>query len=169
MNTSDRVRRHGYHLMSLASIGQLVCVVIWIAILVTAWQLQTGKPAGIDPNYIEFWLILALASIALLGKLWALYRLRIIGKLLYAGDLISPAMARAWRWLGHALVVAGVLGLVTFDPALERSAGSGGYNVAVGIDPGQYYFLVLSCLISYSVAWILNESVALKVDNQGIV
>jgi hypothetical protein len=148
MHISARVRRHGYHLVSLASIGMFVCLTLWIAMLAIAWQLQAGKSAGSDPGNTEFKWILAMASIALLGKLWALYRLRIIGKLLYAGDLISPAMARAWRWLGNALVAAGVLGVVTLNPSLDLSARNGGFDVTTGIDPSQIYFMLLSCLIS---------------------
>lgn len=169
MTASERVRRHGYHLMSLASIGMLVCTVVWIAVLGASWTLQTGKPAGADPGNSEFWLTLALACIALLGKLWALYRLRIIGKLLHAGSFINAQMTRAWRWLGHALVVAGVLALVTLDPNVDMNVSTGHFDVTAGIDLDQAYFIVLLCLISYSIAWILEEALALKDDNQGIV
>lgn len=183
MKPSERVRRHGYHLMSLSSIGQLVCFIGWIATLVVGWVVLSRNPAGSEPVANEIWLLACWTGVALLSQLWALGRLRAIGKLLYTGQLIASQMAMAWRQFANALIAVGVLTLLSPEPNAQlqiggvqgvmiRSYSMGNLTlggIRIGIDWGQTYFILMACLISYSIAWILDEAVALKDDNQGIV
>lgn len=164
MEASLKLRRHGYHLMSLASIGQFVCfaLLLWNLSMRT-WDPQRAAQIH-DP---ATWRTLAVAACVIwLAQAWTLVQLRRIGRRLHSGETVSHAMAAAWRRLGNALAVVGVLSMFPLRPA---PAATGGLDLALGFDMGGLYFVAIACLCIFSIAHILQEAATLKDDNESIV
>ncbi len=164
MITQSRVRRHGYNLMSLASLGAFGCVFGWLLILASGWQ-KLGRHPGGTESMSEWWAIAGLASITMVVQLWALRRLRHIGKLLHTQPFISSEMALAWRQFAKALVVAAFAMLFNLETGVGNKIG----HISFGLNFGGLYFMWIACLCSYSIAWLLQDAVALKEEAEGFV
>src|SRR5690606_15364943 len=131
MDATARIRRHGYHLMSLASFGQLACFVLLLWNLsVRSWDPQLA--AGLQGA--DWWGYVAVATVAWLAQTWSLSRLRAIGKLLHQGGGVSHALARAWMQLGRAVAATAVV--MVFLPLPRLGEPSGDLDVALGLDAG---------------------------------
>jgi len=164
----NKLQRHGYHLMSLASIGQLACICLWIleiavlfsltgpAVKVGARTLSNGQTVG----------FVILATSLFIAQVWALQRLHQIGGLLWQGVTISHGMAQAWRRFGRAVVATGVLSML---PVRAELNSAGGIDMHGGLDSGGFFFLLICALCVFSIARILEEAAALKDDAQSIV
>ena len=164
MDSTQRISRHGYNLMSLASIGQFVCfgLLIW-NLGVRQWAPETASSlAGAD-----WWLFAALATAVWLSQFWALVRLRAIGKLLHADSHISHAMAEAWQRFGKALVVNAVL--MAFPVGTAVPEPGNGLNLVLRLDAGGLYFVVIACLCIFSIAQLLEQAATLRDENEAIV
>ena len=165
MDAARSLRNHGSHLMSLASAGQLACLVLLI------WNLSaphwSPEYAAALANPGDWWLFAGFAAIVWLAQTWALSRLRAIGKLLYCGEGISRAMAHGWRRFGSALVVVAILMALPLAPRVDDTAS--GLQLVLGLDAGGLYFVVIGCLCIFSIAHLLEQAAALREDSESIV
>lgn len=164
MDAKQKIRDHGSNLMSLASIGQVVCLSLM------GWNLgvRTWAPeitAALSPTE---WRIFAGVVVIVWGsQAWTLSRLRAIGKLLYAGGGISHAMAKAWTRLGNALAATAVLMAIPFGPRLQDAHGK--LDLVLRLDAGGLYFVAIGCLCVFSVAHLLEQAAQFRDDNEAIV
>lgn len=164
MDATARIRRHGYHLMSLASFGQLACFVLLLWNLsVRSWDPQLA--AGLQGA--DWWGYVAVATVAWLAQTWSLSRLRAIGKLLHQGGGVSHALARAWMQLGRAVAATAVV--MVFLPLPRLGEPSGDLDVALGLDAGGIYFVLIACLCIFSVARLVEQAAVLRDENESIV
>ena len=164
MDASARIRRHGYHLMSLASLGQFACfwLLVW-NLTVRNWDPQlAGGLAG-----TEWWVYVAVAMAVWLAQTWSLSRLRAIGKLLHAGGGVSHELARAWVRLGHSVAVAGIIMVLPLGPRLGEPSGQ--LDVVLSLDAGGFYFFLIAYLCIFSVAHLVEQAAALRDENESIV
>jgi TRAP-type uncharacterized transport system fused permease subunit len=165
MDATHRLRNHGSHLMSLASAGQLACLVLLIWNLsVRHWSPEYAAALA-DPE--AWWMFVCFTSLVWLAQTWTLSRLRAIGKLLYNGEGISHAMARGWRRFGTALVVVAILTALPMAPRVDDTAS--GLHLVLGLDAGGLYFVVIGCLCIFSIAHLLEQATTLREDSESIV
>lgn len=164
MDASARIRRHGYHLMSLASLGQFAC--FWLLL----WNLSVRRW---DPGLADglagtqWWVYVAFAVAVWLAQTWSLSRLRAIGKLLHAGGGVSHELSRAWMRLGHALAATGIIMVFPIRPQL--GAPSGRLDVVLSLDAGGFYFFLIGYLCIFSVAHLVEQAATLRDENESIV
>lgn len=163
MEGTQRVRRNGYHLMSLASIGQFACVGMLIWNL--TWRGWSDPAAPIPDDPATIWMIALLAFAVWLAQFWTLIQLRRIGKLLYSGIPISHDMAAAWRRLGHGLVATALL--MVFPVPLPEASGQ--LDFALRLDIASLYFVTIGGLCIYTVAYLLHDAAQLRDDVESIV
>lgn len=157
--TSTSIRRHGYHLMSLASLGIVVCFFAWVLMLMATWGV-IGKET-LFASDLERWVLTAGASAALLAQAWAMSRLRAVGRVLHFHPVVSVEMALAWKRFARALVAVSLVMLVT--PSFIDA------EVKYEVDFTELYFMLIACLCTYSIAWLLQDAAALKAENEGFV
>lgn len=164
MDSSQRIRRNGYHLMSLASVGQLVCfgLLIW-NLTWRSWNDQADAILA-DPAFIP-WAISIAAILVWFAQFWTLRQLRRIGKLLHSGSTISSEMADTWMRLGNGLVATALLMVV---PLVPRTDG-GELDFVLRLDVASFYFIAIGTLCIYTVAHLLRQAVELRADNESIV
>lgn len=182
MNIENKIKLHGHHLMSLASIGMFcVCVVglslmampyfsdsnpesgLWLRILGLDWDQVmrlngTGKALVSASNFI--WT---------LAYLLPLFALRSLGSNLYKHDALTLQVAHAFRWLAHSLLSnALLLMLAGFLIAMaEETGGVSIYRSNVDISGG--YIWLIACLCLYSVAHIMRLAAQAADDSRSIV
>ena len=164
MDGTPSIRRNGYHLMSLASIGQLACfgLLLW-NLSWRSWNEQADAILA-DPAFIP-WAISIVALVVWIAQHWTLRQLRRIGKLLYSGSPISSDMAEAWKRLGNGLVATALLMVVPLVP----KTGGGGLDFVLRLDVASLYFIVIGALCIYTVAHLLRQAVELRNDSESIV
>lgn len=164
MDSTQRIRRNGYHLMSLASVGQLACTFLLIWNL--GWRSWNEEADAIlaDPAFLP-WVISIIAVTVWLAQCWTLRQLRRIGKLLYTDVPISSDMADAWMRLGNGLVATALLMVV---PMVPRTDG-GGLDFVLRLDAASLYFIIIGTFCIYTVAHLLRQAVELRNDSEGIV
>jgi hypothetical protein len=98
----------------------------------------------------------------------ALWRLRGIGAALLERPGIGTGVALAFRRLGHALLAYGVSGIAVPTPTMHVSALQV-QLVAERFGYSQVYLIAIACLCAWAIAWLLDESVRLKQENEGFV
>jgi len=164
MDSSRQIRRNGYHLMSLASIGQIACfgLLVWNL----AWRFWNEQADEIlaDPAFVP-WAISIAAVVVWIAQFWTLRQLRRIGKLLHSGSTISSEMADTWKRLGNGLVATALLMVL---PMVPRTGG-GKLDFVLRLDVASFYFVVIGTLCIYTVAHLLRLAVELRTDNESIV
>jgi hypothetical protein len=181
MDIRAKIRRHGYHLMSLASVGTVGVSLIGLLLVSTPWLAIWIPQAGelsvtVESELREMgatgrWLL------SLAGLLWTLalllpfLALRRLGSALYRHEALSGPVARAFGWLAHSLPAYALLSL----------AGGALSAIAPGIDGGdaqQYkfefdfgggYVLLVACLCLYSVAHLMRLATDAADDSRGFV
>jgi hypothetical protein len=164
MDARNKIRDHGSHLMSLASVGQFVCFGLM------GWNLGVRRwapeiTAKLSPA--EWWIFAAGVVLVWGSQAWTLSRLRAIGKLLYAGSGISHAMAYAWTRLGNALALTALLMAVPIGPRLQDA--NGGLDLVLRLDAGGLYFVAIGYVCIFSVAHLLEQAAQFRDDNEAIV
>jgi hypothetical protein len=164
MDARQKIREHGSHLMSLASIGQCACACLmgW-NLGVRSWAPEIT--AKLSPA--EWWFFAAGVVLVWASQAWTLSRLRAIGKQLYAGGGISHAMAGAWARLGNALALTAVLMALPIGPALQEPHGR--LDLVLRLDAGSLYFVAIGCVCVFSVAHLLDQAAQFREDNEAIV
>jgi hypothetical protein len=163
------LQRYGKHLMSLASLGQFGCLVVWVGSaigIVFATSAPAARFQARALNSPEAFLLVAFATLVLVTQLWALARLRQIGKLLHDGATVSHEMADAWHRLGRGIIAAGAAALIPVRPEL---AAGGSLNIEMSLSPQGIFFLTIAGLCIFSVSRILREAAALQDENRSIV
>lgn len=181
MLPQNRIRRHGYHLMSLASLGTVAIAVLGLLASAMPWlpdwnpQWAGWSLAGLSWQQTQAMnpqgkLLLSLSGLAwTLAYLLPLGALRRLGNRLYRHDALTRPVADAFRWLAHSLLL---YALVNFGAALLAAFAS---EVGGGDPPkftlgfsGAYLFLV-ACLCLYSVAHLMRLAAEAADDSRSIV
>lgn len=158
-------------LIAAAWLGVILCPLYACAIAYGAKMMAGMKVAGLPASPPSMpWTTgsqLLLVTMLLL-QLWGLWQLRGIGAALLQNPGISRGLATAFRRLGHALLAFGLFGLVLPIPSIHRLPG------LAYVSPERFsfptlYLLAIGCLCIYATAWLLNESVRLKEENEAFV
>ncbi|MCA0198989.1 MAG: hypothetical protein LCH59_12865 [Proteobacteria bacterium] len=181
MQPQNRIRRHGYHLVSLASIGTISIALFGLMSSVMPWltdwdpQWDGWKLAGLSWQQTlamnpQGKLLLSLSGIVwTLAYLMPLGALRRLGDRLYRNDPLTRPVADAFRRLAHSLPLYALLNVGA--AALAAFAGEVG-----GGDPprftfgfsGVYLFLVAT-LCLYSIAHTMRLATEAADDSRSIV
>lgn len=182
MSIENKIKRHGYHLMSLASLGMFCVGVLGICLIVMPYFPDSNPESGL-------WLRISgldLAQVARLngtGKalvsasnfIWTLayllplLALRRLGSKLHKHDALTVQVAQAFLWLAHALLSnALLLMLGGFLIAMaEEAGGLSVYRANFDISGG--YIWLIACLCLYSVAHIMRLAALAADDARSIV
>lgn len=180
MLTQNRIRRHGYHLMSLASIGTLVVVVLGLITSAMPWlpdwnpQWVGWELGGLSWQQTQALNPQAKGLLSLAGAAWTvaylmpLAALRRLGDRLYRHDALARPVADAFRWLAHSLPLYAALSLAAALLAVYASAvGDSEVKFAIGFS--DIYLFLVACLCLYSVAHIMRLATEAADDSRSIV
>lgn len=180
MRPELKIRRHGYHLMSLASLGMGMAAVLGVGASLLAWSVQAspsllslelfGAPldelAGMER---EARLLLALSGLVLTAAwLVPLFALRRVGKALYRYEALSLQVASAFMLLAHSLPAWLLLSLGHWVLASLAYSTGAGREVSFTVSSSSYLF-ILACLCLYSVAHVMRLAAAAADDARSIV
>jgi hypothetical protein len=127
----------------------------------------TGAPMYLEIMSLDAPTIASLAAMVAL-QLWALWQLRGIGAALLRQPGIDAGVASGFRRLGHALLAYGVFGISVPTPTMHVSTLQVRL-VAERFGYSQVYLIAIACLCAYAIAWLLDESVRIKQENEGFV
>ena len=181
MHPQSRIRRHGYHLMSLASIGTLCVVALGLLLAAMPWlpgwnpQSTVWKIGDMGPEQILAldragrWLATLSSLAGSLGCLAPLVALRRLGDRLYRSAALGPPVAEGFRWLAHSLPLYALLQFAGWMLGVAASGMAPEGEMRFTFDFGGSYLLVVACLCLYSVAHVLRLAVAAAEDARGIV
>ncbi|UWX04480.1 hypothetical protein H1235_05890 [Pseudoxanthomonas sp. NC8] len=181
MDVSYKIRRHGYHLMSLASLG-LTGVAVFGALLtfmpwVPDWDPQwSGWRFGpglewkqlVGMHALGKQLLSTSAALWTAAQLIPLLALRQLGKQLYRNEALSRPVADAFRWLAHSLLL-----YAAFSTAARLLEG-----MAIMVDQtrgtfsiefDRAYLFLIACLCLYSVAHLMRLTTDAADDVRAIV
>ena len=176
-----QLRRHGYHLMSLASIGTLSVVVMGLMTSAMPWlpdwnpQWLGWNLAGMDWQQTltlnrQGKILLSLSGIVwLLAYLMPLAALRRLGDRLYRHDALSRPVADAFRWLAHSLPLYALLSLGALLLAAFAGEVGGGEQPKFSVSFSGIYLFLIACLCLYSVAHIMRLATEAADDARSIV
>src|SRR5690606_245286 len=136
MRPELKIRRHGYHLMSLASVGTVCLVLLGVLLALMPWladwhpQSTTWKIGGLDWEQTQAlgstgkWLSTSACLLWTLACLAPLLALRRLGDRLYRYDALSRPVADGFHWLAHSLPLHALLKLAAWT--LEIAAEGDG-------------------------------------------
>lgn len=127
----------------------------------------TGTPMYLDILPLDATTIAGLVAMVAL-QVFALWQLRGIGAALLQRPGIDAGVASAFRRLGHALLAYGVFGIAVPTPTMHVSTLQVRL-VAERFGYSQVYLIAIACLCAWAIAWLLDESVRLKQENEGFV
>ena len=127
----------------------------------------TGASIHFDILPFDANLVLRLAAMVAL-QLFVLWQLRGVGAALLRQPGIGAGVASAFRRLGHALLAYGLFGIFVPTPTRHVSALQV-QLVAERFGYSQVYLIAIACLCAYATAWLLDESVRIKQENEGFV
>ena len=122
-----------------------------------AREAASGATIHFDIVPFDAWTVSSLAAMVALQCL-ALWQLRGIG----------AGVAAAFRRLAHALLAYGLFGIVVPTPTRPVSALQV-QLIAERFGYSQLYLIAIACLCAYAIAWLLDESVRIKQENEGFV
>jgi hypothetical protein len=132
-----------------------------------AHDAANGATIHFDIVPFDAWTVSSLAAVVAL-QWFALWQLRGIGAALLQRPGIDAGVASAFRRLGHALLAYGVFGIAVPTPTRHVSALQV-QLIAERFGYSQAYLVAIACLCAYAIAWLLDESVRLKQENEGFV
>jgi hypothetical protein len=132
-----------------------------------AHDAASGATIHFDIVPFDAWTVSSLAAVVAL-QWFALWQLRGIGAALLQRPGIDAGVASAFRRLGHALLAYGVFGIAVPTPTRHVSALQV-QLIAERFGYSQAYLVAIACLCAYAIAWLLDESVRLKQENEGFV
>ena len=127
----------------------------------------SGATIHFDIVPFDAWTVSSLAAMVALQCL-ALWRLRGVGAELLRQPGIGAGIAVAFRRLGHALLAYGLFGIVVPTPTRHVSTLQV-QLIAERFGYSQVYLIAIACLCAYAIAWLLDESVRIKQENEGFV
>lgn len=183
MNLESKIKRHGYHLMSLASLG-MFCVAL-MGLLMMALPYQDGAApesswwlgvSGLRWDQIIHLdgtgkaLVAASCLIWTLAYLLPLFALRRLGSRLYRQEALTLPVADAFRWLAHSLLANAALlmssgFLIGFWDGFHRSH----IHHSTTLDFSGFYVWIIACLCLYSIAHLMRLAVLAADDARSIV
>lgn len=184
MNLEGKIRRHGYHLMSLASLGMFCVGIIGIVMMTLPYQsgakLESHFWQGlIALDWKQVWAggAASKAWISLSNGVWALsyflplLALRRLGSKLYRDEALTAPVAKAFLWLAHALPAYAVLQALSgfLIGFLAGFNGTALYQPSLSLDFSQLYLCVIACLCLYSVAHLMRLATQAADDSRSIV
>ena len=132
-----------------------------------AREAASGTTIHFDIVPFDTWTVSSLAAMVALQCL-ALWRLRGVGAELLRQPGIGAGVAGAFRRLAHALLAYGLFGIVVPTPTRHVSALQV-QLIAERFGYSQVYLIAIACLCAYAIAWLLDESVRIKQENEGFV
>ena len=164
-------------LVAVAWLGLVLCP-LYAIVLGGAARAMAGAPkiaheaasgATIHFDIVPFdaWTVSSLAAMVALQCL-ALWRLRGVGAALLQQPGIGAGVALAFRRLGHALLAYGLFGIAVPTPTAHVSSLQVRL-VAERFGYSQVYLIAIACLCACAIAWLLDESVRIKQENEGFV
>lgn len=182
MNPEIKIMRHGYHLMSLASVG-IACVAVWGLLLVCMPYLPNWNPQATSWATIakveweqavrmnaagKAWLSLAYA-IWTLAYLLPLFALRKLGRALFRSEALTTPVAKAFLWLAHSLPLNALLCFIAgmFIGIAAEVGGVEAHNFK--LDIGGFYIFLIATLCLYSVAHLMRLASEAADDSRSIV
>ncbi|MBO9715413.1 MAG: hypothetical protein J7507_01015 [Pseudoxanthomonas sp.] len=182
MDTRTKIRRHGYHLMSLASLGTLGVALIGLLLIGLPWLAQWIPQAGNLPGAVESeqmqdmgttgrWLLSLAGLLWTLALLLPLLTLRRLGAALYRHEALSRPVAGAFGWLAHSLPI---YALLSFTGSVLAAIASGidgddaqQFKLEFGFGGG--YVFLIACLCLYSVAHLMRLATEAADDARSFV
>ena len=178
MSPENRIRRHGYHLMSLASVGAVATIsfgifisaMLWLAARNPDWSIWTSEMKRTSAMGNTTLALLTASNVLwILGQLAPLIALRRLGNCLYRNEALARPVADAFRWLAHSLPLYALLHILA--SSVEQMA----FWFADVPEPkfeldlrGGYIFLI-ACLCMYSVAHLMRLATDAADDVRSIV
>lgn len=181
MNFGKKIRRHGYHLMSLASLG-IVCIALWgFFLTMMAWLPDWNPQApgwdiagiawkqAIEMNTNGKWMVSGAAMLWTLAYLAPLVALRRLGRSLYRDEALSRPVANAFRWLAHSLLGYGLLNLGSFVLASIAAETNKVPQHGLPFSTSGCYLFLIACLCLYSVAHLMRLATEAADDARSIV
>jgi hypothetical protein len=177
MTPETKIRRHGYHLMSLASLGfvgialfgLLLVAMPWLPdwhgwnVAGAEWKVAVGMDEG---GRMILSLSSALWTVAYLVPLMALRRL---GHRLYSNEALSRPVADAFRWLAHSLPLHALLRMAAGLLAGIAAEVGGAQEPSFTLDFSGGYVFLIACLCLYSVAHLMRLATDAAADARSIV
>lgn len=181
MRPELKIHRHGYHLMSLASLGILGAALIGLLLALMPWlpdwspQSVTWKIGDLDREQAQAlddtgkWLATLAALTWTLAYLAPLLALRRLGNRLYRHEALSRPVADGFRWLAHSLPLHALLKVAgTVLAAIAAELGPGGER-GFTLDITDGYLFLVACLCLYSVAHVMRLASAAAEDARSFV
>ncbi|MFT4178296.1 MAG: hypothetical protein QM612_02365 [Thermomonas sp.] len=169
MSAENKIKRHGYHLMSLASLG-MFCVTLWGVIMLSApWHASAestgflGMTHGMDANARNQWMLAS--ACWTLAYLLPLLALRRLGNRLYRQEALTLPVAHAFLSLANALLVSVFVRLLADSLATEAGSQPGTFSLPFG----SFYIVMITCLCLYSVAHLMRLAAEAADDARSIV
>jgi hypothetical protein len=174
----NRISRHAYNLMSMASIAVFAIVCTWAFGVMQLLMAADHRPvhnvitmfgariddvaALVHEDGGHPWRMLP----ALIAATWPWASLRRLGAALYRHPAVSNAVARRLQGLGYALTGSAVL-IVVVTPAISGLL-SHGKVVSVGLST-TFFIQVVAASCAFTMALIMREAIRLAEENQSFV
>lgn len=184
MKHEAKIRRHGYHLMSLASLGMFCIAIITLVMVSLPYQPHvklesTTWQSLIDLDWNSVWAADAItkAWVSLSNGIWGLsyflplLALRQLGSKLHHHEALTLPVAKAFLWLAHALLAYAVLQTLSgfLIGFVDGFRGSALYKPSVSLDFSLTYVWLIGCLCLYSVAHLMQLAAQTADDSRSIV
>ena len=176
----NQVRLHGRSLARIAMLGIACIALLGFFLIAMPWlpdwnpQAPFWRVEGITweqsvhmtpTNKLLLSLAATVKTLAWLAPLVALYRL---GRRLHDNEPLSQPVAGAFRWLAHSLPAYMALSATSILLA-AFTAETSNTPYPLGIDFGNTYLFVISCLCLYSVAHLMRLATEAADDARSIV
>lgn len=190
MNLEAKIKRHGYHLMSMASVG-MFCVGLATLLLATLpWISHDIRPSGtleiLGFDVMEFmqaganvrWAFTLTALCVGFAYFLPFGALRRLGHSLYHYEALTLPVANAFRLLAHSILACLLLqalpdmSLGFISGLLDGSGASTPArppSIEHGFDIGATYITVIACLCLYSVSHLMKLAAEAADDSRSIV
>lgn len=182
MQPQSKLRRHGYHLMSLASVGVFFVGGLGILLMALPW-LSGWQPhaaiwsgaANVEWTAIQHMdntgrsLLTLACALWLLGHVLPLIALRRVGSALYGHEALSHPVARAFAWLAHSLPTYAMLAFSQKTLVAIACEVGGVGQTRFELDFSGTYLFLVACLCLYSVAHLMRMATSAADDARSIV
>ena len=180
MLAQNRIRRHGYHLMSLASLGMVALAGVGLLTSAMPWFTHwnptwlSGNLGGLDWEQAQAMNRQGKALLSLAGIVWTLaylvplVALRRLGDRLYRHEALTRPVADAFLWLAHSLPAFALLSVAATTLTVYATV-AGSSKTTFNLDFSGIYLFLVACLGLYSVAHIMRLASEAADDSRSIV
>jgi len=176
----QKIKRHGYHLMSLASLGMFCIGMAGLILTTMHWMPHLNPQASWSIAGIEWkqsslmdtqgkWLVSAAGMLWTLAYLAPLVALRRLGHSLYKSEALSRPMADAFRWLAHSLLGFAVLNAASFTLASIAAEANKMAPHGLPFSASGCYLFLIACLCLYSIAHLMRLATDAADDARSII